>query len=188
MEDLGTHILIALLPVTVFYAGFSLLFVGVFFLMGPLYAGMARVGLRKARTGQVDFRDFTDGFSRYFLPAFFNCLLVLLFSSIGFIFLIVPGVVILAMYQFSYHLIADHDQDFWSAMESSRKLVAQDYFGFTMFGVVLALINLLGVSLMGIGLLASLPITWLSLTAAYLDFSGGLTEPASAPPRPVRID
>ena len=75
VEDLGTHILIALLPVTVFYAGFSLLFVGVFFLMGPLYAGMARVGLRKARTGQVDFRDFTDGFSRYFLPAFFNELL-----------------------------------------------------------------------------------------------------------------
>ncbi|MDA2927751.1 hypothetical protein MYX78_11080 [Acidobacteria bacterium AH-259-G07] len=181
VEDLGMHILITLIPALLIYSGF------IVFLVGPVAAGVALAGLRKANLNRVEFKDFADGFSKYFLPAFLSGLLILVFSTIGLVFLIVPGLVILAMYQFSYHFIVDRNMDFWEAMESSRKLVSQDYFGFTLFGILLGLINLLGVLFMGVGLLVTLPVSWLAITAAYLDFSGRLPE-SEVPSEPVRID
>ena len=179
VKDLGTQILIALIPAFLIYSGF------VFLLIGPVCAGLALVGLRKASLNRVELRDFADGFSRHFLPALLSGLLIGLLSIVGLI-LIIPGLVIMAMYQFTFHFIVDRREDFWQAMESSRRMVSQDYFGFTAFALVLALINLLGVLFMMVGLLVTLPVSWLALTAAYLDLSGRLTE--TEPSEPVHID
>ncbi|MDA2928862.1 hypothetical protein MYX84_02765 [Acidobacteria bacterium AH-259-O06] len=181
VEDLGMHILITLIPALLIYSGF------IVFLVGPVAAGVALAGLRKANLNRVEFKDFADGFSRYFLPAFLSGLLILVFSTIGLVFLIVPGLVIMAMYQFTFHFIVDRHEDFWQAMESSRKLVSHDYFGFTGFILLLALIDFLGVCFMMVGLLVTLPVSWLAITAAYLDFSGRLPE-SEVPSEPVRID
>jgi uncharacterized membrane protein len=157
-EDLGINILIALL---------AMIFVSFIPLVaGPVAAGLALAGIRKLRTTKIDIKDFFDGF-RFFLPAFLSSLLILAFSVVGLIFLIVPGLVILAMYMFTYHFMVDRNQDFWTAMESSRKLVSRDYFGFVLFGLLLGLINLAGVLFFGVGLLISLPVTWLALAQAY---------------------
>lgn len=186
VQDPGTHVLIALLPAVVLYVGFPLFLV----VGGPMAAGFALAGLRKFREGQVELKDFLDGF-RHFLPAMLAFLLIFVFMVMGLIFLIVPGLVILAMYQLTFHFMVDQQQDFWQAMQSSRSLISRDYFGFTLFGIVLGLLNGLGMLFLGVGILVSLPVTWLAMTAAYLDFSGAAPTASPPPPplgQPLRID
>ena len=54
-------------------------------------------------------------------------------------------------------------------MESSRKLVSRDYFGFALFAALLLLLNLLGVLFFVVGSLATISISALAVTAAYRD-------------------
>ncbi|MGH9340465.1 MAG: hypothetical protein ACRD1R_12965 [Acidobacteriota bacterium] len=182
LKDIGMHLLIGLIAAI-------FLHVGTIFLMGPVYAGMAVAGLRMARSQRTEVQDFLDGF-RYFLAAFLSSLLIFVFVVVGLIFLIVPGLVITAMYLFTFHFIVDRHQDFWQAMESSRKVVSRDYFGFTLFVVLLGIINALGLAFFWVGILLTLPVSYLATTAAYLDVLG--TEPAllsdSPPPPPVHIE
>ncbi len=156
-------------------------------LFGPVLLGLAAMGIRKERLERTEAADFFQGFN-LFLPSFFSGLLIICFSLFGLIFLIVPGVVIFAMYLFTFHFIFDQGQDFWQAMESSRKLVARDYFGFTLFALLLVAINLLGAAFFGVGIVATFPIASLAITAAYLDCAGVEPPPVQDDARPVVIE
>ena len=176
VQDFWTNVLVGLLA--------SLLTGALALLTGPVFAGLANLGLRKNRTGHATVRDFFDGFAN-FLPALLASLLIFVFAVVGLIFLIVPGLVIMAMYMFTFHFMVDQGMDFWEAMEASRKLVARDYLGFVLFGVFLGIINLLGLMLLGIGLFFTIPISGFAVTAAYLDSVGTHVLPVAPP---VRID
>ncbi|HXK58631.1 MAG TPA: hypothetical protein PLP42_01945 [Acidobacteriota bacterium] len=178
VRDLGISLLIGLVAAVL---------LGVLaILVGPIAAGLALAGIRKAERGKADFNDFFSGFGNFFLPALFSSILIAVFSIIGLIFLIIPGLVILSMYMFTFHYMVHRGSDFWQAMEASRKLVSRDYFGFVAFGLLLGLINVLGVMLMGVGVVITLPVTSYALTAAYLDSAGGIAPPPTA--APVKID
>jgi len=155
-------------------------------LIGPVSAGFAMTGIQKCRNGKVELGDFFAGFGNFFLGSLAAGLLISLFALIGFALFIIPGLVIASMYMFTFHFMADRNQDFWQAMESSRKLVARDYFGFVIFGLVLLAINFVGVMLV-IGCLVTFPWTAYAVSAAYYDCVGS----ASAPPpetAPIHID
>ena len=182
-EDWPTHIAIG------FFA-LLLLWVGNVFLVGPVLAGLAIASLRKARGGKAELGDFFDGF-RYFVWAFLASLLIGFFGLVGLVLCIVPGLVIFAMYMLTFHFIVDEDKDLWQAMESSRKVAAQDYFGYTLFLLLLCLLNLLGLMFIGIGMIVSLPVTSLALTAAYLNALDTIPAPSSSSPPPsppIRIE
>ncbi len=157
-------------------------------LLGPVLVGLAAMGIRRVRLDRVEAADFFQGFN-FFLPALMSGILVICFSLAGLIFLIVPGLVIFAMYLFTFHFIFDQEQDFWEAMESSRRLVSQDYFGFALFAALLLFLNFLGVLFFGVGCVATLAITSLAVTEAYLDLASG---EGPAPPAigasPIRIE
>lgn len=178
VRDLGVSLLIGLVA--------ALLLGTLAILIGPIAAGLAMAGIRKAERGKPDIQDFFSGFGNFFLPALFGSILIFLFVIIGLAFLIIPGLVILSMYMFTFHFMVHRGDDFWQAMEASRKLVSRDYFGFVAFGLLLGVINFLGLLLAGFGVIMTLPVTAYALTAAYLD-SG----PVPVPPpvaQPVRID
>ncbi len=157
-------------------------------LLGPVLAGLAAMGIRRFRLERVELGDFFQGFN-FFLPAFMSGLLVICFSLAGMVFLIIPGLVIFAMYLFTFHFIADQEQDFWEAMESSRRLVSQDYFGFSLFAALLLFLNFLGTLFFGVGCVATLAITSLAVTEAYLDLAEGAPPPPpGANTSPVRIE
>ena len=164
VQDLGIFILIGLLACVL--TSFSL-----FLVTGPVAAGLARVSLSKARGGRVDVNDFFDGF-RHFGPAFLASLVIALMACVGLVFLIIPGLVVLAMYTFTFHIMVDHQQDYWRALSASRDIAARDYFGFTIFASLLVGGNLLGLAFMGIGVIITVPITALSISAAYLSLRG----------------
>jgi uncharacterized membrane protein len=155
-------------------------------LVGPVAAGLALTGTRRCRQGRVQIEDFFQGFGNMFLGTLAAGLLILLFSFIGFIFLIIPGLVILSMYMFTFNFMEDRGQDFWQAMESSRKLVARDYLGFTIFGLALLAVNCLGVILV-VGPLVTAPLTAYAVSAAYHDCAGSAPQPTPQA-APVRID
>jgi len=177
VQDFWTNLLVGLLA--------SLLMSALALLTGPIFAGLAKYGLKKNETGRVTVRDFFDGFGRNFVPALLASLLIAVFALFGLILLIIPGLVIMAMYMFTFHFMVDREMDFWEAMEASRRLVARDYLGFVLFAVVLGMINLLGLMLLGIGILFTIPITGYAVTAAYLDSVGSRVAPVAPP---VRIE
>jgi len=85
---------------------------------------------------------------------------------------LIPGLVVAAMYKFTYLFILDKRMDFWPAMKASHGVVKNDYFGFTMFLVLLFLVDLLGVLFLVVGLLVAVPVTIAAVTVAYRDVVG----------------
>ncbi len=126
----------------------------------------------KRLTGRpADFGDFFKGFN-FFVPALVAFLLIWVFTGLGMILCIIPGLVIAAMYNFTYLFIVDKRMDFWPAMEASHAVVKNDYFGFTMFVVLAILVNLLGLLCCVVGLLVSYPVTIAAITIAYKEIVG----------------
>jgi uncharacterized membrane protein len=99
-------------------------------------------------------------------------LLIGLFTFAGTLLLIIPGLVVAAMYKFTYLFIVDKRMDFWPAMQASHAVVKNDYFGFTMFMILAFLVNLLGVLCCFVGLLVTIPLTFAAITVAYKEIVG----------------
>ncbi len=140
-------------------------------LQGPLIAGFHIVCAKKLLDGRSEFADLFKGFN-FFVPALVACLIITCFTFVGSIFCIIPGLVIAAMYQFAYLFIIDKKMDFWPAMQASHAIVKNDYFGFTLFFVALALLNIVGVLCCIVGVLATMPILFAAVTVAYKEIVG----------------
>ena len=86
--------------------------------------------------------------------------------------MIIPGLVIAAMYKFTYLFIVDKRLEFWPAMQASHNVVRHDYFGFTMFLILAFLVNVLGFLCLVVGLLVTVPVTFAAVTIAYKELVG----------------
>lgn len=177
-QDMGYFVLIALIFL-------ALLHVSVGIASGPLTAGFFIACMRRITRGKMEVTDLFNGFN-FFLDSLVASLLIFLFVFIGGILCVVPAFIVYAMYLFAYPFIVDRKLDFWQAMESSRRLVANDYLGFTLFGFMILLINFIGVLLAGVGLLFTLPWTFCAITIAYQDLVGFQEQPLPVP-QPVNI-
>ncbi len=135
-------------------------------LIGPTMAGLYAVALTAVRTRRADANRVQDGFGR-FVQTLLCGLVVTLFVAFGLAVLLIPGIILSALYLFPFLLIVERGMSFWDAMEESRKRVQQDLLGF--FGFVLAAIgvNILGIACLGVGVLVSFPVTLCAVAAAY---------------------
>jgi len=161
-QDMGNYILISL----IFF-----LLNGVPLIQGALIAGFHIYTMKKLMGRRAEFGDLFKGFN-FFIPTLVAALLIGLFSFIGTIFCIVPGLVIAAMYKFTYLFIVDKRMDFWPAMQASHAVVKNDYFGFTMFLLLAVLVNILGFFVCIVGLLVTIPVTIAAITVAYKEIVG----------------
>jgi uncharacterized membrane protein len=62
--------------------------------------------------------------------------------------------------------------DFWPAMQASHDVVKNDYFGFTIFLLAMAGINILGFLACIVGLLVTIPVSVVAITIAYQELVG----------------
>lgn len=143
---------------------------------GPLTAGFHIVCMKKALGKRTEFADLFTGFN-FFVPTLVASLVISLFVFAGTLLCIIPGLVVAAMYKFTYLFIVDKRMDFWPAMQASHAVVKNDYFGFTMFLLALIGINILGALACLVGLLVTVPITFAAITVAYKEIVG--FEPAT---------
>ena len=160
--DLGNYIVIALL--------FAILS-GVPLIQGPLIAGFHIFTMKKLMGRNAEFGDLFKGFN-YFVPTLVASLLIGLFTFAGALLCIIPGLVVAAVFKFTYLFIVDKRMDFWPAMQASHAVVKNDYFGFTMFLILAFLVNVLGVLCCLVGLLVTIPLTFAAITVAYKEIVG----------------
>ena len=160
--DLGNIILVGLI--------FTLLN-GVPFIQGALIAGFHFYFLKRLLGRTTEFSDLFKGFN-FFIPTLVASIVIGLFVCVGAVLCIIPGLVIAAMYKFTYLFIVDKRMDFWPAMQASHAVTRNDYFGFTMFLLLMALVNILGFLCCIVGLLVSVPVTIAAITIAYQELVG----------------
>jgi uncharacterized membrane protein len=162
--DIGNYMLMALIL-------FAVNSVGSIITQGPLTAGFHIVCMKRMMNRKTEIGDLFKGFN-YFVPALVAALIISLFVFGGTLLCIVPGLVLGAMYNFTYLFIVDKRLDFWPAMQASHAVVKNDYFGFSMFLLVLGLINLLGILCCIVGIFITMPITIAATTVAYKELVG----------------
>src|SRR3954453_1030717 len=158
-DDLGNYVLLAIVFV-ILNAVVPLI------LQGPLLVGFHIFTMKKLSNRRPEFADLFKGFN-YFVPALVASLVIAIFTFAGTLLCIIPGLVVAAMYKFTYLFILDKRMDFWPAMQASHSIVKNDYFGFTMFLILMALVNLLGVLCCVVGILITIPVTMAAITVAY---------------------
>jgi uncharacterized membrane protein len=142
-----------------------------FILAGPLSVGIFYVIFNKMRGGEINIGDISKGFN-FFVAAVLADILITVFVSIGFFFLIIPGIVISTLYMFAFPLILEKNMDFWEAMETSRKVVTKNIFELSVFMLVLYIFMIIGVMLLFVGFLVALPIVFVAISLAYKDIFG----------------
>lgn len=140
-------------------------------LQGPMMAGFHIACIRKLMGGRTDVADLFKGFNR-FAAGLLAFLIIAIFVFLGSLLCIIPGLILAAMYQFTYLFIVDKKLDFWPAMQASHELVKKDYLGFTLFFIALMLIQAAGALLCLVGLLITVPLYYAATTAAYRDLVG----------------
>lgn len=136
-----------------------------------LAAGFSVVAFKIIKGHSTGFGDFFLGFNS-FLPIFLVNLLVSLFILLGLFALIIPGIFLAVAYSFSFLFVIGRKFDFWEAMESSRKVISRRWFSFFAFFFVLGLVNLVGLLLLGVGLLVTIPLSSCAMAAAFDDIVG----------------
>lgn len=160
--DLGSYVLIALL---------FFLLSGVPLIQGALITGFHIYTMKRLSGRNPDIGDLFKGFN-FFLHSLVASLLIGFFTFLGVCALIIPGLVIAAMYKFTYLFIVDKRMEFWPAMQSSHNVVKTDYFGFTMFLILAFFVNVLGFLCLIVGLLVTVPVTFAAITIAYKELVG----------------
>ena len=160
--DLGNYLLISLL---------FFLLNGVPFIQGALIAGFHIYTIKKLAGRNPDIAEIFKGF-KFFGATLVASLLIAFFTFLGTLALIIPGLVIAAMYKFTYLFIVDKRMGFWEAMKASHNIVRNDYFGFTMFLIAAFLVNVLGFLCLIVGLMVTVPLTFAAITVAYRDLVG----------------
>lgn len=133
---------------------------------GPLMAGFYYALRRQLQGLSFSFGEFFSGFN-HFLPLMLVGLVSAIITGIGFMLLVLPGVYLLVSYLFALTLAQDRELDFWAAMETSRRLITRQWFGFFGLTVLLMVVNALGSLLAGLGLLLTIPFSLAVVAAAY---------------------
>jgi uncharacterized membrane protein len=164
--DMGNYVVLALV-----FLALNAMVPMTMILQGPLVAGFHIYVIKRLLGRQTDFGDLFKGFN-FFVPALVASLVISLFTFAGTLLCIIPGLVVAAMYKFTYLFIVDKRLDFWPAMQASHDVVRNDYFGFTMFLILLFLVNLLGAVCCIVGILVSIPVTFAAITVAYQEIVG----------------
>jgi len=140
--------------------------IGVLLILGPLEVGLYAVILTRLRRGTLEIGELGRGFSK-FIPAFLAGCFVGVLATFGLVLLFFPGLVVLALYLFTFALISDLDIDFWTALEVSRKVVARRWLDWTLFVLVQTLLLVAGAAFCGVGLLLVFPWIKISTAVAY---------------------
>ena len=140
-------------------------------LHGALTAGFQGACKKKLLGHRFDMADLFEGFHFFGSTLAANVVITIL-VFLGVLLFIIPGLILAAMYNFTFLFIIDKKYDYKQAMRASAAVVKQDYFGYTIFLIALGLLNLAGVLCLFVGLLVTVPVSMAAITIAYRDVVG----------------
>lgn len=112
-------------------------------------------------------------------------LLVALAVSVGMVFLVIPGVILALTLQFYSYLIIDKRLGVVDSLKESARITRGHKWRLFWLMIVLAIINVIGALIFGVGLLVSIPLTMMAMIHVYLKLSGSQFTAAPPPPAPT---
>jgi uncharacterized membrane protein len=146
--------------------------------------GIITIALKTVDSKKTGFSDLSENFScywRYLGATILYGFIVL----VGFILLIVPGVIWAIKYQFYGYLIVDKKMGAMEALKKSGEITKGVRLDLFLLGLVLLGVIILGALVLGVGLLAAVPTVWLAMAYVYRKLSkagGGSKEIAEEAP------
>ena len=137
----------------------------------PLAAGFFIMADKVNKNESRSFGDFFIGFDS-FLPLFLVGFVGGIITVLCFFLLILPSIYIAVCYAFASMFVVFYKNEFWDALENSRKVITKNWWSFFGFLIVLGLINLLGALCLGVGIFVTIPATACAIYAAFDDIAG----------------
>jgi uncharacterized membrane protein len=126
-----------------------------------------RIGLRIYRGEAIAARDVFDINWQTFGLFILSALVSLIVTGIGFILLIIPGVILTVRLGFSGFALLDQGLGPIEAIKKSWAMTRGYFWKLFGFSIVLGLINILGALALGIGLLITTPLCLIATVYAY---------------------
>ncbi len=159
--------------VSLFFLPFALFGLAYTFMFLPVIKfGEQYIFLKAMRNEEVDLKFLFEGFRKQYLNIVLANLIVTALFLIGFVMLIIPGIIIACRLSFVTYLVMDKNMDAMKAVEKSWQMTRG--YGWTIFGM--ALISILvfigGVICFIVGAIVS--IMWIhgAFAALYYSISG----------------
>lgn len=134
--------------------------------LAPLMAALYRVLDQQERGRKTTASDYLEVLNDP-VPLMLLSLVMTILVTIGFFLLVIPGIYLSVAYLFAIPLVLFYRLDFWSGLETSRKLITRDWFGYFVLVIVIAVLNMIGAALFGVGLLVTVPFTSAIVLAAF---------------------
>lgn len=165
---------------------YPLFYLVILLLSAWLMSGMYRAAFKQVRGGQVSVSDLFSG-GPYFLRVLGALLLMALLSIIGLVLCFLPALAVPGLMFFAIPLIVEGNRGAVNAVRTSFEATKKDWLMFVLFAIVLSFLASAGVYACGIGLLATLPLLFLTHAVAYRDcfsVAGAHSYAPSMPPPP----
>lgn len=144
----------------------SLFSLGITILSIFISMGWINVLLKVVRTGSATYQDMynlQDKFWNYLLGTLYSGLIVML----GFLLLIVPGIIWSIKYMFVPYVIVDKNLTATKALEASANMTNGIKWKLFSYWLGFVLLNILGAVLAGVGLIITVPLTTISAVLIY---------------------
>jgi len=170
-KDILTHILAVLLVGIIGNISFGIL-------AGPMMVGYMRMIKVEDEGGKAEIGDVFKGFDD-FVPALLAVLVGGIVVGIGFMLCVIPGLVIMAVVPTAAYLVAVGEKDGINALKRAWASVKENLVGAFLCTLILTIIGSLGAILCGIGILLTLPITFIGMYHMAKQLTDG-GSPASA--------
>ncbi len=139
-------------------------------LIYPIQLAGIYIAVRKLLNNQpIEFDDFFKGFQfggKLILPYILHVIMII----IGCVLLVLPGIYLAVAYTFVIPLALFYEEDAWSLLEASRKIVSKKWWSFLGFFFLILLFNLAGLLCLGVGLLVTIPVTMITTYIIFEDF------------------
>ena len=128
--------------------------------------GVIRITLKFCDQEQATYRDLFSAY-RLLLNYLVGSIVYGIMVGIGLVFLIVPGIYLAVKYQFYDYLIVDKGMGPIEAIKRSGVLTEGVKWNLVLFWLALVGINILGMIALGVGLIATVPVSWLANAYVY---------------------
>lgn len=131
-----------------------------------LSIGILKVGLDISEGKEPQFSEIFSQTS-YLIPYLIASIIVEVVVGIGFLLLIVPGVILMLKFMFCGYFIVDKDSGIMESLKHSSTITDGVKWKLLLFVLVLAVINGIGALLLGIGLLITAPLGLMATIWVY---------------------
>jgi uncharacterized membrane protein len=143
-----------------------ILLVGIILAMGLIRAALA---VTEGRTPEMGMLLRTEGFGNYAVAS----ILVAIGVVVGFVLLVVPGIILAIMWHFfGYAIVQDPSTSPTEALRRSAEITKGHRWQLFGLGITLLLLNLAGVLACGVGLIFTYGITAITVAYTYKRLSG----------------